>query len=66
MIYVKTYSPYLDNYWNDPANQFELYYPMNATSATGGGGIPLTVYVGAIVVIVVIIAAVLIYRGRYS
>ena len=26
-IYVKTYSPYLDNYMTDPTNQFELSYP---------------------------------------
>jgi hypothetical protein len=66
-IYVKTYSPYLDNYWPykdnlpDPAHQFQLYYPMSATQATSGG-ISLMVYVGAIVVIVVIIAAVVATR----
>jgi hypothetical protein len=60
-IYVKTYSPYLDKYWNDSANQFKLYYPMSATAATAGG-ISLWVYVGAVIVIVVIIAAVLILK----
>ena len=61
-IYVKTYSPYLDNYWTSSANQFQLYYPMSATAETNGGGISLMVYVGAIVLIVVIIAAVLATR----
>jgi hypothetical protein len=57
-IHVKTYSPYLDNYWTDSANQFEMFYPMSAKAETNGGGISLMVYVGAVVVIVVIIAAV--------
>ena len=57
-IYVKTYSPYLNQYWTDSANQFELYYPMGVT-ASAGVGISLMVYVGVIVVIVVVIAAVL-------
>jgi parallel beta-helix repeat protein len=34
-IYVKTYSPYEENYWIDSANQFEMYYPMGATVAGG-------------------------------
>jgi hypothetical protein len=63
-IYVTTYSPYLDNYrtYPDyPNSQFQLYYPMNETAATGGG-ISLLVYIGAVVVIVVIIALVLILK----
>ena len=69
-IYVKTYSPYLDNYMTGQiasswgvyfsASQFELYYPMNATVATAGEGISVWVYVGVVAVIVVIIAAPLI------
>jgi hypothetical protein len=67
-IYVNTYSPYLDNYWPyndnspDPAEQFQLYYPMSETAVTGGGGISLMVYLGAVLVIVVVIAAVLAAR----
>jgi hypothetical protein len=61
-IHVKTYSPYLDNYWIGPAHQFDLSYSMSATAETSGGGISLMVYVGAIVIIVVIIAAVLATR----
>ena len=61
-IYVRTYSPYLDQYWTDSANQFELYYPMNATVVTAGGGISPFVYVGVVAVIVVIIAALLILK----
>jgi hypothetical protein len=57
-IYVKTYSPYLDQYMTDSYSQFQLYYPMNETVAIGRG-ISLMVYVGAVVVIVVIIAVVL-------
>jgi hypothetical protein len=60
-IYVRTYSPYLDQYWTDSANQFELYYPMNAV-ATAGEGISIWVYVGAAVVVIVIIAVVLILK----
>ena len=61
-IYVKTYSPYLDQYDNDSNSQFELFYPMNPTVTTDGGEISVWVYVGVIVVIVVIIAAVLIIK----
>jgi hypothetical protein len=64
MIYVTTYSPYLDNYRTNtdyPESQFELYYPMSAT-ASSSGGISLMVYVGAIIVVVVIIAVVLIIK----
>jgi hypothetical protein len=57
-IYVRTYSPYLDNYMTGSSSQFQLYYPMSATA----GGISLMVYVGTIAVIVVIIAAVLILK----
>jgi hypothetical protein len=64
MIYVQTYSPYLDNYWNDSANQFELYYPMSPAGATNGG-ISLMVYVGAIIVIVVVIGAVLLIKKPF-
>jgi 3',5'-cyclic AMP phosphodiesterase CpdA len=60
-IYVQTYSPYLDNYMTGSDSQFELYYSMNSTPSTSGG-IPLVVYVGTIVVIVVIIAVVLYTR----
>ena len=63
-IYVKTYSPYLDQYDKDSNSQFELYYPMNE-SVTADGGISLWVYVGAVVVIVVIIAAVLIIKKPF-
>jgi hypothetical protein len=65
-IYVKTYSPYLDQYMTGSKSQFELFYPMNATAATSGGGISLMVYIGAIVIIVVIIAAVLATRQYKS
>jgi hypothetical protein len=34
-IYVKTYSPYAENYWTDSANQFEMFYPMSPTVAGG-------------------------------
>jgi hypothetical protein len=60
-IYVRTYSPYLDQYWTDSANQFDLFYPMSATPANGGGISPL-VYVVVVVVIVVIVAVVLILK----
>lgn len=60
-IYVTTYSPYLDNYRTNSDSQFQLYYPMNETAATGGG-ISLLVYIGAVVAIVVIIALVLILK----
>jgi hypothetical protein len=60
-IYVQTYSPYLDNYMTGPSSQFELYYPMSPAGATNGG-ISLMVYVGAIIVIMVIIAAVMILK----
>jgi hypothetical protein len=63
-IYVKTYSPYLDSYRTNSDSQFELYYPMNPTVATAGG-ISLWVYVGAVVVIVTIIAAVLIIKKPF-
>jgi predicted MPP superfamily phosphohydrolase len=61
-IYVKTYSPYLDQYDNDSNSQFELYYSMNPTVAIAGEGISLWVYVGAIAVIVVIIAVALVVK----
>jgi hypothetical protein len=60
-IYVQTYSPNFDNYMTGPSSQFELYYPMGPAVPTNGG-ISLMVYVGAIIVIVVIIAAVMILR----
>ena len=60
-IYVRTYSPYLDQYDNDSNSQFELFYPMNPTVATAGG-ISSWVYVGTVIVIVVIIAAVLMLK----
>ena len=60
-IYVRTYSPYLNQYDNDSDSQFELFYPMNATVATADG-ISLWVYVGIVVVIVAIIAVVLIIK----
>jgi hypothetical protein len=59
MIYVTTYSPYLDNYMTGSSSQFELYYPMGVAST---GGISLMMYLGAIIVIMVIIAAVLIIK----
>jgi 3',5'-cyclic AMP phosphodiesterase CpdA len=61
-IYVKTYSPYLDQYWTDSYSQFELYYPMNPTVAIASEGISPLVYVGVAVIIVVIIAAALILK----
>jgi hypothetical protein len=61
-IYVRTYSPYLDQYMTGSKSQFELFYPMNATAATDDGGITLLVYVVVAVVIVVIIVAVLILK----
>ena len=60
-IYVKTYSPYLNNYMTDSANQFALYYPMSPTATTAGGISPW-VYVGTVIVIVVIIATILILK----
>jgi len=60
-IYVKTYSPYLDQYDNDSASQFELYYPMGETVAASAG-ISLMIYVVVVIVIVVIIAAILILK----
>jgi hypothetical protein len=60
-IYVRTYSPYLDQYDNDSDSQFELYYPMNPTVATAGGISPWA-YVGTVIVIVVMIAAVLMLK----
>jgi hypothetical protein len=61
-IYVRTYSPYLDQYMTGPKSQFELFYPMNATVATADGGITLWIYVGVTVGIVVIIAVILIIK----
>jgi hypothetical protein len=49
-IYVKTYSPYLDQYMTDSSNQFELYYPMNA-SLTEVSGFPIW----AVIVVILII-----------
>jgi hypothetical protein len=60
-IYVKTYSPYLDNYLTSSAHQFQLNYPMSAAPATAGGTSPF-VFVGVVVVIVVIVAVVLILK----
>jgi hypothetical protein len=61
-IYVRTYSPYLDQYMTSPDSQFELSYPMNATVVIAGRGISPWIYVGAVVVVVVIIAAVLVIK----
>lgn len=61
-IYVRTYSPYLENYLTDSANQFTLSYPMGVEMATAGGGISILVYVGVVVVIVLIVAWVLILK----
>jgi len=65
-IYVRTYSPYLNQYMTGFDSQFELFYPMNATVATAGVGIYLLVYAGVVVAIVVMIAAFLIHRARSS
>jgi hypothetical protein len=62
-IYVSTYSSLLNKYMTGSGSQFELSYPMNTAA---GGGISLMVYASAVIVIVVIIGAVLIYRARSS
>jgi hypothetical protein len=61
-IHVSTYSPYLDQYWTNPANQFDMFYPMDTTVATAGEGISSWFYVGAVVVIVAVVAVVLILK----
>jgi hypothetical protein len=60
-IFVKTYSPYLDNYMTGISSQFELHYPMGEAVAAGGG-ISLGVYVGVVIVIVMIIALVIMLK----
>jgi hypothetical protein len=62
-IYVRTYSPYLDQYDNDSNSQFELVlYPMSVTMAADVEEISPWPYVGvAVVVVIVIIAALLIF-----
>jgi hypothetical protein len=51
-IYVRTYSPYLDQYDNDSNSQFELYYPMNV-SLTEVSGFPIWAVIVAILIICV-------------
>jgi 3',5'-cyclic AMP phosphodiesterase CpdA len=63
-ICVKTYSPYLDQYWTDSYSQFELSYPMNPTVAIAGGPEVIwpTLLAGAVIFIIIAIAGIISHR----
>jgi hypothetical protein len=60
-IYVKTYSPYLDQYDNDSANQFELYYSMNV-SLTEVSGFPIWAVI--VVILIICVAGGLVFAWK--